>query len=447
MGACAGKPASTVAAIAEKPMAGTGTTVDTKPSAAPGATNGSANASGAGASTPAKGNEHSFLSAAERRKSFRKRRLTIDASVGLFPDAAPPPTGITPKKKLGRSRRNRWSMSEDASWELNYATPVGGEIAGVASLAGMEPKAGGVSSKINQDRGCISNPLGKQRGHSLFAVFDGHGPRGDAVSAFVVRHVHDTLDSGAADLMDPRQMLRMAFMQADKDLQASEVESNNSGTTAIVCYIREKTIYTACAGDSRACIGRRDPDTGKLEAIPLSKDQKPDDPDERQRIHSMGGYVSEESWFDGPARVWITKNFGPGLAMARSIGDHTLAPLGVIAEPVITEHEMKETDELLILASDGVWEFIDCQQATDIMESFGDDANEGIRTLVVESSKEWLRVEEDYRDDITAIGVWLKPFMDWRQSVDHDAFTSADDAGRNSQSDMEAVSRTNSGLG
>ena len=48
--------------------------------------------------------------------------------------------------------------------------------------------------------------------------------------------------------------------------------------------------------------------------------------------------------------------------MSRSIGDHTLAPLGVIAEPVISQHVLEEGDELLVLASDGVWEFIDCQQ-------------------------------------------------------------------------------------
>jgi len=58
----------------------------------------------------------------------------------------------------------------------------------------------------------------------------------------------------------------------------------------------------------------------------LSLDQKPDLPTERQRVVKMGGFVSDESEEEGPARVWLTRSMDScGLSMARSLGDHALA--------------------------------------------------------------------------------------------------------------------------
>lgn len=58
----------------------------------------------------------------------------------------------------------------------------------------------------------------------------------------------------------------------------------------------------------------------------MSLDQKPDLPTERQRVLKMGGFVSDESEEEGPARVWLTRSMDScGLSMARSLGDHALA--------------------------------------------------------------------------------------------------------------------------
>lgn len=45
--------------------------------------------------------------------------------------------------------------------------------------------------------------------------------------------------------------------------------------------------------------------------------------------------------------------------MSRSFGDRVAASVGVIAEPEIIEYKFVEEDKFFILASDGVWEFID----------------------------------------------------------------------------------------
>lgn len=42
-------------------------------------------------------------------------------------------------------------------------------------------------------------------------------------------------------------------------------------------------------------------------------------------------------------------------------GDHALKNVGVIADPEITNYSLKDSDKFLIIASDGVWEFITSQ--------------------------------------------------------------------------------------
>jgi len=82
----------------------------------------------------------------------------------------------------------------------------------------------------------------------------------------------------------------------------------------------------------------------------------------------------------GPARVWLKHENIPGLAMARSIGDRIAAQVGVIADPgfsislykrndllsflEIKEFEITEEDKFIVIASDGVWEFLSNAQVT-----------------------------------------------------------------------------------
>ena len=43
------------------------------------------------------------------------------------------------------------------------------------------------------------------------------------------------------------------------------------------------------------------------------------------------------------------------------IGDHALKNVGVVADPEITPYTIAESDKFMIMASDGVWEFISSQ--------------------------------------------------------------------------------------
>jgi len=71
----------------------------------------------------------------------------------------------------------------------------------------------------------------------------------------------------------------------------------------------------------------------------------------------------------------------------------------------------QEEDAYLILASDGVWEFIDNQEAimlVDGMYKQGKSADEACRLLILKAAIAWRTNEGDYRDDITAIVIYLQ---------------------------------------
>ena len=49
------------------------------------------------------------------------------------------------------------------------------------------------------------------------------------------------------------------------------------------------------------------------------------------------------------------------LCFVIAIGDHALKNVGVVADPEITPYTITESDKFMIMASDGVWEFISSQ--------------------------------------------------------------------------------------
>lgn len=48
--------------------------------------------------------------------------------------------------------------------------------------------------------------------------------------------------------------------------------------------------------------------------------------------------------------------------MSRSIGDDLATSVGVTWEPEIMEFDISQTDKFLIVASDGVWEFLESEE-------------------------------------------------------------------------------------
>ena len=110
------------------------------------------------------------------------------------------------------------------------------------------------------------------------------------------------------------------------------------------------------------------------------------------------GKVTDHS--GDPPRVWETDSHLPGCAFTRSIGDSVAEAIGVTAEAEISTHIIEADDRFLVIASDGVWEFLTNEAVVNLVCSFENPLT-ACRTLVAESYRLWMQF--DVRsDDITA---------------------------------------------
>ena len=72
----------------------------------------------------------------------------------------------------------------------------------------------------------------------------------------------------------------------------------------------------------------------------------------------------------GPHRVWLKNQNLPGLAMARSFGDLVAASVGVSPEPEVLDFDLEPNDKFIVIASDGVWEFLSNEDVMKIVLPF-----------------------------------------------------------------------------
>lgn len=102
-------------------------------------------------------------------------------------------------------------------------------------------------------------------------------------------------------------------------------EWSTSGTTASLSIIRKDRMFVANVGDFTMVLGTRSHQStypAALEALALTKDHKPADTPERERIQGIGGGIMVSR--RGETRVLWHRASGtsiPMLNIARSLGD------------------------------------------------------------------------------------------------------------------------------
>jgi len=251
-------------------------------------------------------------------------------------------------------------------------------------------------------------------GHSdqmLFMVCDGHGS-GHKVSQIASKSIVNTLEADDRMknmLANPEftkggvvQALTEACEQAQRDLVAQlSTEAKYSGTTCICTVIHKNHVWTACVGDSRAVVGAMKGE--KVLALDLSADQCCSNTAEKARIVAAGGTVAE---FGGFERV-VAPDQNTVLAPTRSIGDCEFDEVGVIPTPEVTHFKLTGQEHVIILASDGLWEFISSSHAVNLAINCT-NATEACHQLVQLSKSKWAQDGAGtYCDDITIIVIFL----------------------------------------
>lgn len=204
---------------------------------------------------------------------------------------------------------------------------------------------------------CSQLVLGNDWTPAVFAVFDGHGT--DHVSSFLEKNTSSYLQkSFATSSASPMNFeieaaLHSTFQQLHDDVCKEDKNDSLGGSTACLVIVDNTRIVCSNVGDSRAILVKSD-----SRFKPLSVDQKPDRPDEKQRIEDQGGVILFSHCELRVAGV---------LAMSRAIGDGWMTKYGVSSQPEITIHPRSSEDDYVICASDGVWGALSSEEAAMIV--------------------------------------------------------------------------------
>lgn len=251
----------------------------------------------------------------------------------------------------------------------------------------------------------------KETGTMLMCVLDGHGEAGDLVSHFITDHLASKVFKHAKFGSDPATAMRDEVLKLEKTVLAdASIDTEFSGTTAVLTAVRGRTLSVANIGDSRVILGRANK-KGAMTAVEVSIDHKPDRADEQKRIVAKGGRVFAVEYDDGvsgPPRVWLGHLDIPGLAMSRSLGDSVAHTAGVISEPELFNYKLQDNDKIMVIASDGLWEFMTNQEVIDMIVASGaKEPRKAVEMLVSEASARWMK-EEAVIDDTTIIVAYLR---------------------------------------
>eukprot|EP00931_Biecheleriopsis_adriatica_P104907 TRINITY_DN7951_c0_g1_i7.p1 TRINITY_DN7951_c0_g1~~TRINITY_DN7951_c0_g1_i7.p1 ORF type:complete len:439 (-),score=89.65 TRINITY_DN7951_c0_g1_i7:424-1674(-) len=253
---------------------------------------------------------------------------------------------------------------------------------------------------------------------SIYGVYDGHGGKGHDVSNFVKDAIPKLMVKDSSfKTQNMKEMMVDVFKAAQgwvsKLDEQNQLDGKTAGTTATVVYHdhRSAQLLVSHVADSTCVIGEyTDASKTTLKGKPLTRDHKPELDDEKERIEKNGGRVH----WDGYAnhRIYNTGGRRPGIAMSRCLGDlDAHAEVGLTCEPEVTLVKLSPLNNVLLLCSDGVWEFVGHDEAVQIVSSEPpSNAMKAAENLATIARDRWMVKENgEVVDDITVILVHLTP--------------------------------------
>lgn len=256
---------------------------------------------------------------------------------------------------------------------------------------------------------------------AFYGVYDGHGGRAAVdfvadklgknvvaalAAAATVTSQHQRPEAASSSTTQPAKTsgdeqvdavaaaIRAAYLTTDREFLTQGVRGGACAATALV---KDGELFVANVGDCRAVLGSR---SGIATA--LTSDHTAAREDERRRIESSGGYVS-----CGSSGVWRVQDC---LAVSRAFGDASMKAW-VTCEPEVSRRRLTPDCRFLVVASDGLWNKVSCQEAVDVVVS-APPGGAGASSSV-ESCKDLVALarKRGSRDDITVMLVDLQRFI------------------------------------
>ncbi|CAO2818033.1 unnamed protein product [Amaranthus hypochondriacus] len=286
---------------------------------------------------------------------------------------------------------------------LDNAVHIRASINGCYKVGSVHSQKGAKS--VNQDSAILYQGYGREDG-AFCAVFDGHGINGQLVSR-IARYQLPTILESQMKVMDGNEAFVSSFKAIDKEIKLIDnIDCSLSGSTAVVVVQQGEELIVANLGDSRAVLGTLT--ENRIEAVPLTKDMKPDVEEEADRIKKAKGRVFAHKSQPHILRVWLPDEDVPGLAMTRAFGDFDLKSYGIIATPEVTRHRITSNDLFLVLACDGVWDVLSNDEVVSVVCSVKNKET-AAKAIVDEALAAWNRKFPSANvDDCTAVCLFLQ---------------------------------------
>lgn len=198
---------------------------------------------------------------------------------------------------------------------------------------------------------------------SYFSIFDGHG--GALCADFLKDNLHKLILESPHFPDNPAVAIEQGCAQAEHDFCKFALRQTNiekSGSCGIVVLIIDDRVYIGNVGDSRAIVS----EFGGKVTSDLTRDHKPEEAREKERIEKAGGKVMKNNYLDTYKFLMPMLNnrlnelpfrlYPGGLSVSRSFGDITAKDLQLggnpnvlIAKPDIFVYTVeKKTDFIFI---------------------------------------------------------------------------------------------------
>jgi len=242
---------------------------------------------------------------------------------------------------------------------------------------------------------------------AYFGVFDGHGGVGavtfvkEALTSYIQDSLKKSLKESDNWIEAVRRGLIRAFEVADRDFIRNADFDNHrladvyAGSCALTAYCVKGTLFVANAGDCRAVLVRKVERDGRstYETIQLSNDHTAETEKEKLvREHPNEPDVVLKGAIKG--NLEPSRAFGDALFKDKIFNFYLheeyqmpqpFTPPYVTATPEVFVHQLRSGDKFLIMATDGLWDFMSNEEAAEIVirhQLYG-DRNENVCTILI----------------------------------------------------------------
>ncbi len=220
----------------------------------------------------------------------------------------------------------------------------------------------------------------------MVGVFDGHG--GERVSQYLAENFSQRFLAHYSAAANLPSVFRETFAEIDCELEimaAAKQLYDTEGSTATVVLLVNDDLYLAYVGDSAAMLVRGGDDP--VLKLCAEIDTALGNAKEVERVEHAGGVV-------------IKGRVLGELALTRAFGDSKYKAY-VPAEPHVVHQRLEEgTDQFLVLASDGLWNVLDEEEAAEIVQGHAAESEDGIAEALHAAA-----VNRNCRDNVTIVVV------------------------------------------